>query len=293
MRSFRQAADDDDSIIFAADIAECISSELTTIGLIAALLSSWGATVYGGDSPPEGGLCYGPDMVRASHVLFWVSLGWFFLCVSSSLVIVADLHGVPQRLILEHLKNKYVRFIYQVPEISIIGGVVFLAAGYTVDIGERAGCYFLYCGMIAAPGFVGSVGLLFYVLRNDRRRLNSMLDTDIDDEPLGRSLIATWRDRLHVANKIDRIPVNAFAGRRFSFNGRGSFVRGLSGVSFYNDVKEVYDSSNSDEEEMNPAAEFVPPDYNEQVEAEHGRDDSRQAGTLTATDSDKSLAVDK
>mmetsp|Transcript_23683 Transcript_23683/g.36544 ORF Transcript_23683/g.36544 Transcript_23683/m.36544 type:complete len:338 (+) Transcript_23683:47-1060(+) len=289
MRSFRQAVDDDDSILFAADIAECVSSELTTIGLIAALLSSWGATVYGGDAPPEGGLCYGPDMVRISHVLFWISLGWFFLCVSSSLVIVADLHGVPQRLILEHLKNEWVRFIYQIPEISIIGGVIFLAAGYTVDIGERAGCFFLYCGMIAAPGFVGTVGVLFCVLRNDRRRLNSMLDTEIDDEPLGRSLIATWRDRLHVANKIERMPNNSIPGR-FSFVGRGSFVRGRSTVSFCNDNANRYPSSNDDDHDENgeiPATQLVPPDC-EQVEVGEHRSDLLQPGNFTSTDSTKS-----
>lgn len=204
MRSFRHiAADDDNILLFAADIADCISSELTTIGLIAALLSSWGATIYGGDPPPEGGLCYGADMLRTAHVLFWISLGWFFISVTSSLVIAADLHGIPRRLILEHLKNPNVRLIYQIPEISIIVGVVFLAAGYTCDFGERTGCAFLYIGMVAAPSFVGAIGLLIYVLRQDRRRLNKHLDTNekCDEEPLGRSIIATWRDRLYAASE--------------------------------------------------------------------------------------------
>lgn len=220
MRSFRHCASHENaSLLFAADIADCISSELTTIGLIAALLSSWGATVYGGDPPPEGGLCYGADMIQIAHVLFWISLGWFFICVTSSLVIVADLHGVPQQFILEHLSNPKVRFIYQIPELSIIGGVLFLAAGFTCDFGERTGCAFLYIGMVAASLFVGAIGLLAFVLRQDRQRLNQNINqyeedralsqpdsvSDSRDSPaaLGRSIIATWRDRLYFAASED------------------------------------------------------------------------------------------
>jgi len=155
-------------------------------------------------------------MIQIAHILFWISLGWFFICVTSSLVIIADLHGVPQQVLLEHLSNPKVRFIYQIPEMSIIGGVLFLAAGFTCDFGERTGCAFLYIGMVAAPSFVGAIGLLAIVLRQDRRRLNqninncgqekdpalSQPDSDSDsDSPatLGRSIIATWRDRLYFA----------------------------------------------------------------------------------------------
>eukprot|EP00566_Odontella_aurita_P022415 CAMPEP_0113550906 /NCGR_PEP_ID=MMETSP0015_2-20120614/14235_1 /TAXON_ID=2838 /ORGANISM="Odontella" /LENGTH=138 /DNA_ID=CAMNT_0000451751 /DNA_START=145 /DNA_END=558 /DNA_ORIENTATION=- /assembly_acc=CAM_ASM_000160 len=53
------------------DIAVCIVNEMQTIGLIAALLSSWGATVYAGEAHPGGGLCYGAPMVKASLVSFW------------------------------------------------------------------------------------------------------------------------------------------------------------------------------------------------------------------------------
>jgi hypothetical protein len=113
--------------LLAGDIADSISGELKTIGLISALLSSWGCTVYSGEAPPEGGLCFGPDMVKASLLLFWISLGWFFLCVSSTLVIMADLDSIPSHLLIDHFHQPWVMLVYQIPELSVIGGVVFFA----------------------------------------------------------------------------------------------------------------------------------------------------------------------
>ena len=180
----------------ASDIAECISNELKTLALIAALLSSWAATVYAGELPMDKGLCLGPSMVRAAYVIFWISLGWFFLCISSILAIIADLDGVPRQFLFKHLQQRWVRVIYQVPEVSMIGGVIFLALGYALDIGERAGCAFLGFGIFAAVGFVGLVGVLFVLLKRARQDLCRHEETDKNNGYLGKSFIATWRDRM-------------------------------------------------------------------------------------------------
>ena len=177
----------------ASDIAECISNELKTLALIAALLSSWAATVYAGELPMDEGLCLGPSMVRATYVIFWISLGWFFLCISSILAIIADLDGVPRQFLFKHLQQRWVRVIYQVPEVSMIGGIVFLALGYGLDVGERAGCAFLGFGLFAAFGFVGLVGVLFVLLKRARQDLCSH---EKEEKHLGKSFIATWRDRM-------------------------------------------------------------------------------------------------
>ena len=179
----------------ASDIAECISNELKTLALIAALLSSWAATVYAGEQPMDEGLCLGSAMVRASYVIFWISLGWFFLCISSILAIIADLDGVPRQFLFKHLKQRWVRVIYQVPEVSMIGGIIFLAIGYALDVGERAGCPFLIFGIVAAVGFVGSVGLLFVLLKRARQDLCGH-EKEETHGYLGKSFIATWRDRM-------------------------------------------------------------------------------------------------
>lgn len=180
----------------ASDIAECISNELKTLALIAALLSSWAATVYAGELPMDEGLCLGPSMVRAAYVIFWISLGWFFLCISSILAIIADLDGVPRQFLFKHLQQRWVRVIYQVPEVSMIGGVIFLAIGYALDVGERAGCAFLGFGIFAAVGFVGSVGVLFVLLKRARQDLCGHEEMDKANGHLGKSFIATWRDRM-------------------------------------------------------------------------------------------------
>jgi len=120
-----------------------------------------------------------PDEFQASYVVFWVSLGFFFLCVSSSLAIIADLDGVPQKYLFQHFKQKIVRSTYQIniPELSMIFGIIFLAVGYAIDVGERSGCIFFYFGCIAAFGFVVMVAALFWVLKRARQRLHE--ETDI------------------------------------------------------------------------------------------------------------------
>lgn len=188
--------------LLVADVAEGISNEFKTISLIAALLSSWSCTVYAGENVPEEGLCLGEPMVKATKVLFWISLGWFFLCVSSTLVIIADLDGIPQHLLFEHLSQKSVRVIYLIPELSMIGGVLFLAAGYATDIGERAGCPYLIFAAIAAPGFVCFTALIFFVLKSNRSKLNTKLQIGNHNNPLGKHMIATWRDKLQAIENL-------------------------------------------------------------------------------------------
>lgn len=62
--------------------------------------------------------------------------------MASTLAIIADL-GVPQKYLVQHLQQSHVRIIYQLPQLSMTLGVILLAVGYSVDVGERAGCDFL------------------------------------------------------------------------------------------------------------------------------------------------------
>lgn len=48
--------------------------------------------------------------------------------------------------------------------------IVLMAVGFTLDIGERAGCYFLYCGCVASVGFVGFIGFKLWFLRHSRMK---------------------------------------------------------------------------------------------------------------------------
>ena len=178
----------------ATDVAISINETMKTLGLLAALLSSWAVAIYAGEAPLDGGLCFGRPMVQAAYVVYWVCLGFFFLCVSCSLAIIVDLNGVPQKYLFQHLQHKYVRVIYLIPECSMVLGVIFLSVGYAMDIGERAGCIFFYAGCAAIVGFVGSVALIFWYLK--RARKESSKTYFGDDEYLGKNVIATWRDRI-------------------------------------------------------------------------------------------------
>ena len=80
----------------ANNVANSIHDNMKTLGLLGALLSSWAVAIYAGEVPLDEGLCYGRVILKATYVVQWVGLGFFFLCVTSTLAIILDLSGVPQ-----------------------------------------------------------------------------------------------------------------------------------------------------------------------------------------------------
>jgi hypothetical protein len=72
--------------------------------------------------------------------------------------------------------------------------VIFLAVGYAMDVGERAGCIFFYTGCVAIVGFVGTVAVIFWYLKVARK--DSSKTYYGEDEHLGETAIAAWRDRI-------------------------------------------------------------------------------------------------
>ena len=80
----------------ANDVAYSINENMKTLGLLGALLSSWAVAIYAGEVPLDEGLCYGRAMLKATYVVQWIGLGFFFICVTSTLAIILDLSGVPQ-----------------------------------------------------------------------------------------------------------------------------------------------------------------------------------------------------
>lgn len=72
----------------AQDSAMCIKSETQIMGMMAALLSSWGATLYAGERPHSDGLCYGLDVTRMTYRVLFLSLAFYFLCIASTLAIL-------------------------------------------------------------------------------------------------------------------------------------------------------------------------------------------------------------
>ena len=140
------------------------------------------------------GLCFGPKMVQATYVVQWLCLAWFFLCVNTTLAVILDLNGVPQKYLFHHLEHKYVRLVYLIPEVSMMMGILFLALGFAMDIGERAGCVFFYGGCIGVIVFVSSVALAFWFLKLARTQSRDKYIGE--NEYIGKHVFATWRDRI-------------------------------------------------------------------------------------------------
>eukprot|EP00956_Cyclotella_meneghiniana_P033623 scaffold97650_cov58-Cyclotella_meneghiniana.AAC.1 len=71
---------------------------MKTLGLLGALLSSWAVSIYADEVPlDEMKACATVVLCLKLHTLCnGVGLGFFFLCVTSTLAIILDLSGVPQ-----------------------------------------------------------------------------------------------------------------------------------------------------------------------------------------------------
>lgn len=137
-------------------------------------------------------------MITAAYVIFWIALGFFFLCVSSTMVLLADLDGIPPEYLHRHLQTKVVQNLYKIPELSMMGGIVFLATGYALDVGERAGCPFFFVGCIFSFSFVGMVVVIMFTLKKARAKLTSTENAEGKKikVALGKYFVANWKDIL-------------------------------------------------------------------------------------------------
>ena len=64
--------------------------------------------------------------------------------------------GVSQKYLFQHLEQKSVQIIYLIPEFSMMCGIICLATGYTLDVGEReVRMYLLILCVLCSPGVRG------------------------------------------------------------------------------------------------------------------------------------------
>jgi len=129
-----------------------------------------------------------------------LSLGFFFWCISSSIILQIDLNGIPSFLIVQHFKSNLVQNCYRIPDVTILLGVILLATAYAFDFGERCGCNHLVFGCVAFPFFIFSVYILMSILRKKRQRLVSDDGEALCDSSgkrlLGNAWISSWSDWL-------------------------------------------------------------------------------------------------
>ena len=115
----------------------------------------------------------------------WLSMGLFFVSMCMTVVLAADLDGIPDPLLVRHLRT--VHYAHASIPILCFVGVFLLAVGYGVDIGERNGCAFSYFGLATTPLLPLLIVLVWWWLRRKRRTLMA---------PRRLHGLTTWLDRI-------------------------------------------------------------------------------------------------
>ena len=102
-------------------------------------------------NPSKTTVCYGDAGYMSVIWLEWFSMGSFFLSISVTVLLSADLSGVPDGLLLRHLQRN--QRLHATPMVLTAAGLFLLASGYGVDVDERAGCRLKWLGVVLAPCF--------------------------------------------------------------------------------------------------------------------------------------------
>jgi len=75
----------------------------------------------------------------------------FFLVIVVTVILSTDMEGVPDDLLVAHLKDNILLYSFHYPLAHV--GIMLLAVGYGMDLDERVGCLLIPFGAIAAPCF--------------------------------------------------------------------------------------------------------------------------------------------
>lgn len=205
---------------FTAQLRESINAALQNNALVASFLTGLSSMIYA--EPPGEHLCWynasDPDRQPEDDPYYinnilrdfaYVSICCFIMSVVLSILLATDLDGVPDHLLLVHLKN--VRFIHSLPMFATMLGTTVMAMGYGIDLGtrrcasnlrlqppycrssfvlrdvplviifpscgtgERNGCTHMIASLTCVSALVLSYILLQLLLRGNRRKLNRYL----------------------------------------------------------------------------------------------------------------------
>ena len=193
---------------YLSGLRQSINGHLLNVGVLSAFMSSLAASVYVG--MPQSPQCLGADAVKVAVTLQWFSMGSFFLAITATVLLASDLAGVPDLLLIEHLRGSLLE--QALPSVLAGCGLWLMAIGYGIDLGERNGCAWSVVGIGAAPLFPAVVsGFLFY-LRSKRRRLNKLLtsrQSSAHPVRLGGSLFNTWYDC--VPRRVEAAPTDSLS----------------------------------------------------------------------------------
>ena len=184
----------------AQRLRSALQQSLQNIGILAAFMCALAGQIY--VSPPLEGLCYGQTSIDLMLYLEWFAMGFFFISITSTVVLSSDIEGVPDSLLIEHVRGSVL--VQAMPHAVTQLGLLVMAVGYGVDLNERVGCEVFPFGLIAAPCFpVGVLGFSAYV-KHRRKELgrcsvkagagSALGDEEGDTWALGVSWFVPWAD---------------------------------------------------------------------------------------------------
>ena len=178
------------------EIRATIHVGLQNIGILSAFMTALAGQIY--TNPPNELQCLGENALKILITFEWMAMGCFFFSMTSSVILALDLDGIPNVCLKEHLFSA--NLFYALPYLSTLIGIILMASGYGIDIGERLGCSFSYFGFIAAPLFIFSVISFGIGLRCLRMRLNKKVK--LKNLNIGTSWFTTWADRISPIERV-------------------------------------------------------------------------------------------
>lgn len=119
----------------------------------------------------------------------------FFLVIVVTVILSTDMEGVPDDLLVAHLKDNILLYSFHYPLAHV--GIMLLAVGYGMDLDERVGCLLIPFGAIAAPCFpVITFAIMRYAQIRRRRSGGEGVEHEGEKVVLGNSFFTAWADLL-------------------------------------------------------------------------------------------------
>ena len=184
---------------FADSLRNDIHDSLRNLGVLSAFMCALAASLYA--NPSKTTVCYGDAGYMAVIWLEWFSMGSFFLSISVTVLLSADLSGVPDGLLLRHLQRN--QRLHATPMVLTAAGLFLLASGYGVDVDERAGCRLKWLGVVLAPCFPIILVAFAAYLRARRGALNHFGDMPDVTVRFGVRWLTIWADRIPLSTPAE------------------------------------------------------------------------------------------
>ena len=180
-----------DRLALAASLRVSITSSMQTFMTAAAFLAALSAVVL--VELPDESKCEDlpyPEWAEYQGVFSWLGLSMLVTDLFAAMLVVIDIDGVPDDLLLDHAYCS--TWLHNMPVHLLVLGITFNTLAFIIDSGLRHGCRHLHLnGAISAGCYVLVFGSFCY-MRHRRKALRH----DARYQHVGHAWLATYADRL-------------------------------------------------------------------------------------------------